>query len=94
MPKNSFHCQWIALSIITSILLPNVDGAALRGFFLRPVRYLQMLECPLNATGWLAQAATLLEITTQLVDDIDYGFICDSLSAIGPPCGPFNLENC
>ena len=30
-----------------------------------------------------------------LVDDIGHGFcyLCDSLSAMGPPCGPFHLEN-
>ena len=27
-----------------------------------------------TTTGWLVQAATLLEITTQLVDDIGHGF--------------------
>ena len=33
------------------------------GLFLRPVRRPWVLGCPLNATGWLVQAATLLEIT-------------------------------
>ena len=33
-----------------------------------------MHECSLTATGWLVQAATLLEITTRLVDDIGHGF--------------------
>ena len=56
----------------------------------------QVLRCPLmNATGWLVQSVTLLEITTQPVDDIEHGFIsCDSLSAMGPPCGPFHLKSC
>ena len=31
---------------------------------------LLLLGCVLNATGWLVQAATLLEITIQLVHDI------------------------
>ena len=44
------------------------------GLFLRPVRCPWVLGCPLNATGWLVQAATLLEITTRLVDDIGHGF--------------------
>ena len=44
------------------------------GLFLRPVRRPWMLRCPLNATGWLVQAITLLEITTRLVDDIGHGF--------------------
>ena len=30
--------------------------------------------CPLNATGWLLPAATLLEITTSLISDIGHGF--------------------
>ena len=31
--------------------------------------------CPLNATGWLVQeATTLLEMTTQLVDDLGQEF--------------------
>ena len=31
---------------------------------------------------------------TTIVDDIGHGFsyACDSLSAMGPPCGPFYLE--
>ena len=46
------------------------------GLFLRPVRRPWVLGCPLNATGWLVQATTLLEITIrlQLVDDIDHWF--------------------
>ena len=44
------------------------------------------------ATGWLVQAATLLEITTRLADNIGHGF-CDCLSAMGPPCEPFYLKN-
>ena len=44
------------------------------GLFLMPVRRPRVLECPLNATGWLVQATTLLEITTRLVDDIGHGF--------------------
>ena len=53
-----------------------------------------MLGCPLNSTGRLVQATTLLEITIQLVDDIDHdlAMFCDSLSAMGHPCGPFHLE--
>ena len=67
--------------------------------FLRPVRCPQALGCPLNAIGRLAQAATLLEITTRLVDDIGHGFtyvamFFDSLSAMGSPCGPLHLEEC
>ena len=49
--------------------------------------------CSLTATGWLVQAATLLEITTRLADDIGHGFNYILLSAIRPPCGPFHLEN-
>ena len=44
------------------------------GLFLRPVRCLRALGCPLNATGRLVQTTTLLEITIQLVDDIDHWF--------------------
>ena len=44
------------------------------GLFLRPVRRPRVFGCPLNATGRLVQAATLLEITTRLVDDIGHGF--------------------
>ena len=33
-----------------------------------------MLGYPLNTTGRLVQATTLLEITTRLVDDVGYGF--------------------
>ena len=44
------------------------------GLFLRPVRCPWVLGCPLNATGWLVQAATLLEIITRLVDDIGHRF--------------------
>ena len=62
---------------------------------MRPVRRPQLLGVLLNATGLLVQAATLLEIITQLVDDIgmDLAIFCDSLSAIGPPCEPFQPEN-
>ena len=42
------------------------------------------------ATGWLVQAATLLEITTRLADNIGHGF-CDCLSAMGL-VGHFTLE--
>ena len=47
---------------------------------------------PLNATGWLVQVATLLEITNQLVNDIA---ICDILSAMHGTLvyRPFHLEN-
>ena len=44
------------------------------GLFLRPIRCSKVLGCPLNATGWLVQATTLLEINTRLVDDIGHGF--------------------
>ena len=44
------------------------------GLFLRPVRRPRVLGCPLNATGWLVQATTLLEITIWLVDDIGHWF--------------------
>ena len=44
------------------------------GLFLRPVRHPRVLRCPLNATGRFVQAATLLEITTWLVNDIGHGF--------------------
>ena len=44
------------------------------GLFLRPVRRPRVLGCPLNATGRLVQATTLLEITIWLVDDIDHWF--------------------
>ena len=44
--------------------------------FLSPVRHSRVLGCPLNATGWLVQATTLLKITIQLVDDIGYWFSC------------------
>ena len=58
------------------------------GLFLRPVRYPWVLGCWLNATGWLVQAAILLEITTRLVYDIGHGFgyECNeaSLWAISP----------
>ena len=44
------------------------------GLFLRSVRRPWELGCPLDATGRLVQATTLLEITIRLVDDIDHGF--------------------
>ena len=45
------------------------------GLFLRAVRRPRaVLGCPLNATGRLAQATILLEITIRLVDDIDHWF--------------------
>ena len=44
------------------------------GLFLRPVRRPRVLGCPLNATGRLLQATTLLKITIRLVDDIDHWF--------------------
>ena len=44
------------------------------GLFLSPVRRPWVFGCLLNATGWLVQAATFLEIATQLVDDIGHGF--------------------
>ena len=44
------------------------------GLFLRSVRHPRVLGCPLNATGWLVQATTLLEITIRLVDDTSHWF--------------------
>ena len=44
------------------------------GLFLKPVVRLRVLGCPLNATGLFVQGATLLEMTTQLVDDIGHRF--------------------
>ena len=44
------------------------------GLILRPVRRPWMLGCPLSATGWLVQAATLLKITTWLIHDVGHGF--------------------
>ena len=72
------------------------------GLFLRTVRCLRLLGCHwMPLASWLVQAATLLELTTRLVDDIGHGFsyillllFCDSLSAVESPCGPFHLENC
>ena len=40
---------------------------------------------------WLVQAATLLEITILLLNDIGNRF--NILSAMGPTCRPFYLEN-
>ena len=37
----------------------------------------------MNATGWLVQVATLLEITAGLIDDVGHGF-SDTTSTIGP----------
>ena len=79
MLNNIFHCQWIASSIN---YLHNCRYTTAKcwqvcffwGLFLRPVRHLQVLMCPLNATSWLAQVTTLLEIITRLVDDIGHGF--------------------
>ena len=78
MSNNSFHSQWIA----PSINLTNCQYTTAKcwlvcfcwGLFLRSVRCARVLGCPLNAAGWLVQATTLLEITTQLVNDIDHGF--------------------
>ena len=64
---------------------------------LRFVRRPRVLGYLLNATGWLVQAATMLEITTRLVSHIGHGFsllFCDIFSAIRPPCGPFHPELC
>ena len=44
------------------------------GLFLRPVRRPWVFGCPMNATGRLVQATTLLEITIRLIDDIDHWF--------------------
>ena len=75
--KEKFHHHWIALLIYT---LTNYTTAKCWwvcfccGLFLRPIRCLWVLRCPLNATGWPVQLATLLEITTRLVDYIGRGF--------------------
>ena len=37
----------------------------------------------MNATGWLVQVVTLLEIIAGLIDDVGHGF-SDIASAIGP----------
>ena len=55
---------------------------------------LDVHECVgLDGTVCLVQAATLLEITTQLVEHIDHEFshICDILGTIGPLFTPFYL---
>ena len=78
MSMNSFHRQWIA----PSIKLTNCQYTTAKcwqvcfswGLFLRPVRRPRVLGCPLDATGRLVQATTLLEITMRLVDDIDHWF--------------------
>ena len=59
--------------LITATPVPKVDWSTCEAF-LRPVRCPQVFGCPLNATGQLAivQAATLLEITTQLIHDVGY----------------------
>ena len=43
----------------------KIDRSAF--FWGRPLRYPQVLRCPLNATGHLVQAATLLKITNWLI---------------------------
>ena len=60
------------------------------GLFLRPVKHSQVLRCPLNNTGWLIQAATLLDITTQLTDHSSHG-VHYILCALGPPLGCVTL---
>ena len=79
MVKNSFHRQWTtpSISYITNYQYTTAICwwvCFWWGLFLRPVRRPQVLGCPLNATGRLVQAATLLEIITWLVDDIGHGF--------------------
>ena len=64
---------------ITTTLLPNVDWSALMSLVPEACQSPWVLKCPLNATSWLAQAATLLEITIQLVD-IGHGY--DILGAL------------
>ena len=63
--------------MLMGLLLLRIVSEALRQ---------RVLRCSLNATGWLIQAATLMEITTQLVNDIEHGYsyIYDSLSTIEP----------
>ena len=51
-------------------------------------------QVSLNATGWLVQATTLLEIATRLVDDIGHGFSYVCFVTVVPPCGLFHLEKC
>ena len=75
--------EWFSSPINSSInILSNYHNTTAKGslvcflwgLFLRPVRRPRVLGWPLNATGWLVQAATLLEITNWLVDDIGHGF--------------------
>ena len=74
MARNYFHRQWIA-SLINQYNTAKCWQVCFSwGLFLRPVRHPRVLGCPLKATGWLLQAITLLEITTQMVDDICHGF--------------------
>ena len=60
------------------------------GLLLRPVRHPRVFGCPLNATGWLVQAVTLLVITTQLVNRIGHAwvYLC-FVSAMEPLVGHF-----
>ena len=48
---------------------------------------MSMCECPLNATGWLVQTVSWVEITNRFIDDIqamDFNYsLCDILSAMG-----------
>ena len=46
------------------------------GLFLRPVRFPWVLGCPLNATCWLVQAATLLNIQSNcsMIYLVGHGF--------------------
>ena len=63
------------LTIIISTPLPNVDGASFVESCFWGLSYIHKCPgCSLNATSWLVQAATLLEITTRLVNVIGHGF--------------------
>ena len=84
--------EWISSTINSSINKLTIITAkswlvcCYWGLFLRPVRHPWILGYLLSATGWLVQAATLLEITMWLMDDIDHGysFICNILGTMEP----------
>ena len=68
--KEDFHHQ----SIAPSINYYNTTAKSwlvcfFWSLFLRPARHPWMCRCLLSITGWLIQAATLLEITTYLIDN-------------------------
>ena len=100
MAKINFHRQWTAPSInyITNYQYTTAKIMLIGLLLLRLVSE----ACPMSTSALVSiechrlacMGSHLTKITTQLVDDIGYGFIfCDSLNAIGPPCGPFQLEN-